>query len=102
MKEKSNVLNVPSASSPGLKICTEVLQAARLQEAQYKEKKWKIPGRGEVELGDIYGRVADYVQKFVSVGDVASQIDPLHFGLPWAAVRLVLVVSLRITIAHNH
>lgn len=32
------------------------------------------------------------VNKFVSVGDVAVNFDPVHAALPWAAVRFILVV----------
>jgi hypothetical protein len=33
------------------------------------------------------------LNKFLSVGDVAVNFDPIHAALPWAAVRFVLVVS---------
>lgn len=39
------------------------------------------------------------VNKFVSVGDVAVNFDPVHAALPWAAVRFILVVgSLRVVV----
>ena len=94
-KEKLAFHGVPSDTSSELKICQGVLQAAQRKPAGCKNKKWKIPGRGDVELSHVYGSVAESVQKFVSVGDVGSQIDPLHFGVPWAAVRLALLVSRR-------
>jgi hypothetical protein len=33
------------------------------------------------------------ISRFVSVGDVAVNFDPVHSALPWAAVRCVLTVS---------
>ncbi|KAI4122117.1 MAG: hypothetical protein LQ338_005993 [Usnochroma carphineum] len=39
---------------------------------------------------DIFGKIAKWIEKFVSIGDVAVQYDPAHAALPWAAVRFVL------------
>ena len=94
-KDKSAFLGVQSDTSPALRICQEILLVARHKQAECNDKRWKIPGHKDVELSHIYGSVAKSVQKFVGVGDVASQIDPLHFGIPWAAVRLALLVSQR-------
>jgi hypothetical protein len=38
-------------------------------------------------------KTVSVLNKFVSVGDVAVNFDPVHAALPWAAVRFVLVVS---------
>lgn len=38
-------------------------------------------------------KTAECVRRFVAVGDVAVQCDPLHAGLPWAALRFILQVS---------
>lgn len=38
-------------------------------------------------------KTVSVLKKFVSVGDVAVNFDPVHAALPWAAVRFVLVVS---------
>jgi hypothetical protein len=37
--------------------------------------------------------IVSVLNKFISVGDVAVNFDPVHAALPWAAVRFVLVVS---------
>ena len=29
----------------------------------------------------------------MDVGDIIAQVDPVHIGLPWAGIRLVLLVS---------
>ena len=39
------------------------------------------------------GKIVSVLKKFVAVGDVAINFDPVHAALPWAAVRFVLVVS---------
>jgi hypothetical protein len=38
-------------------------------------------------------KTVSVLNKFVSVGDVVVNFDPVHAALPWAAVRFVLVVS---------
>ena len=59
-----------------------------------KRLKLKIPGKkGEtIVLGDLYGKVVKWIQKFIAVGDTAVQFDPVHAALPWAAVRFILQV----------
>ena len=79
--------------SPELQICRDVLQVAKAQQAKHREKQWSLSWTRKINVGQVYGQVATYVQKFVGVGDNIAQCDPVHFGLPWAAVRLILTVS---------
>lgn len=79
--------------SPELQICRDVLQVARTQQTKHKEKQWSLSQTRKVNIGQVYGQVATCVQKFVGVGDNLAQLDPVHFALPWAAIRLVLTVS---------
>ncbi|KAF3922831.1 hypothetical protein ABW21_db0206744 [Orbilia brochopaga] len=59
------------------------------------EKAWKITWRNEkIILRDIAEKAVQWVQKFVIVGDIAMQCDPIHSALPWAAVRFVLKVAI--------
>jgi hypothetical protein len=46
----------------------------------------------ETGTSKILGQIASAVQDFVQIGDVIGQVDPLHAGLPWAGVRLILLV----------
>ena len=45
-------------------------------------------------IAHTYERIVNSVSKFVQVGDIVAQIDPVHVGLPWAGVRLVLQVCI--------
>ena len=72
--------------SESLKLCWDVLQLAQRKGRECKGKQW-------VRVGEIYESVAKWVQKFVQVGDLMAQVDPLHVGLPWAAIRFILLVS---------
>lgn len=36
------------------------------------------------------------LDRFKQVGDVASNADPVHVGLSWARIRLLLEVSIKL------
>ncbi|CCT63190.1 related to vegetatible incompatibility protein HET-E-1 [Fusarium fujikuroi IMI 58289] len=42
------------------------------------------------DLASYFDRMVHWLDKFKSIGDVASSFDPLHAALPWAAFRFVL------------
>jgi hypothetical protein len=35
-----------------------------------------------------------WLDRFKQVGDVASNADPVHVGLPWAGIRVLLDVGI--------
>lgn len=50
------------------------------------------------QLRKACNEIIKWVQKFVAIGDIISQLDPVHVGLPWAGIRAVLIV--RIWVGH--
>jgi hypothetical protein len=34
------------------------------------------------------------VDKYKSAGDVGANVDPVHIGLPWAGIRVILEVCI--------
>jgi len=40
----------------------------------------------------LLGRLVDVLDRIKQVGDIAVSADPIHAGLPWAAVRFLLTV----------
>jgi hypothetical protein len=48
--------------------------------------------RREVALRETADRVVALLERFKTVGDIAVNVDPVHTGLPWAAIRLLLQV----------
>lgn len=44
------------------------------------------------QLQHAYREIIQWVQKFVALGDMISQVDPVHIGLPWAGIRAILIV----------
>jgi hypothetical protein len=45
-------------------------------------------------LFDQVDKVVQLLDKFKAVGDVVANVDPVHVGLPWAAIRAVLEVCI--------
>jgi hypothetical protein len=41
-------------------------------------------------------KVLQLLDRFKSVGDVIANVDPVHVGLPWAGIRVILEVSIRL------
>ena len=38
-------------------------------------------------------KVVGWLNRFTAVGDVVANVDPVHMGLPWAGIRLLLEVK---------
>lgn len=56
------------------------------------KREWKLDDNDEaVSVRELFGKMVAWINKFKQVGDIATQYDPMHAALPWAAVRLVLV-----------
>lgn len=70
--------------------CMQILQAA---EAEKNGNKSGAAGPLRRKMKDAYNEIITWVQKFVALGDIISQVDPVHIGLPWAGVRAILVGS---------
>ncbi|KAL6716722.1 hypothetical protein ACLMJK_006290 [Lecanora helva] len=86
--------NTPSnAASPQVIVCKEVLDLVQEQEKRSQEKSWHLSGAGSLDVRKCFGQIASSVQKFVAVGDVLAQVDPVHVGLPWAAIRMTLILA---------
>jgi len=52
--------------------------------------KW---GDKEIDVQDTADRLLGWIAKFKEVGDIAVQYDPVHAALPWAGVRVILMVG---------
>ena len=70
-------------------LCREILQMAETKIAELENTTEKHTIR---QIRHAYKEIITWTQKFVAMGDIISQVDPLHIGLPWAGVRAVLIV----------
>ncbi|KAL9044615.1 MAG: hypothetical protein Q9214_002261 [Letrouitia sp. 1 TL-2023] len=100
----SEVFDLFAASneSPDLKAIAKLLQnESKAQGASLSTNEGK---KSELEKGagspfkrqlrHAYDEVVTWTEKFVTLGDVISQADPVHIELPWAGVRAVLIISI--------
>ena len=69
------------------------LAAANNQKKSCEAKRWKWTIRGhEVSLQDVADKTIFWLGRCKDAGDVAVNADPIHAGLPWAGLRLILEV----------
>lgn len=61
--------------------------AARKQKTICEDKKWPASDKAD--------KVLLWLDRFKFVGDVIANVDPVHVGLPWAGIRMLLEVCLR-------
>lgn len=66
--------------------------ASDLQERCRSTKlSWTYKGR-QVYLSEKVDKIMQFVDKLKAVGDIVANVDPVHVGLPWAGVRVILEV----------
>nr|POF06990.1 vegetative incompatibility protein het-e-1 [Quercus suber] len=59
--------------------------AAETQKQICEDRSW--PGR------DILDKMLCWLDRFKFAGDIAANVDPIHFGLPWAGIRILLEIA---------
>lgn len=68
--------------------------AAKEKQRYCIEKRWKFTfGRRTVDLKEEADKVVGWLDRFKAVGDIVPNVDPMHVGLPWAGIRLLLEVK---------
>lgn len=68
-------------------------EICRQQQEDHKKKSWKCRFAGhDLNLQTTLENWVNFFNKIKQIGDVAVNVDPLHAGLPWAAIRLVITV----------
>ena len=74
------------------------LAAAKEKQQDCDAKRWTFTFAGRtVTLREEADKVVHWLDRLKDVGDIAASADPIHVGLPWAGVRLLLEVRLSIT-----
>ncbi|KAH7195473.1 ankyrin repeat-containing domain protein [Fusarium oxysporum] len=76
-------------------ILAAALEAAENRKATSLRKRWKFKrSNGEVVIiRDVLEKIAKWIDSFKAVGDAAVQFDASNASLPWAAVRLLLQMT---------
>ncbi|KAF5695680.1 ankyrin repeat-containing protein [Fusarium denticulatum] len=58
-----------------------------------QEKSWKVTfGGRRIVLRDVLAKTVTWLDSFKAIGDLVSQADPVHAGIPWSAIKIVLSV----------
>ena len=71
----------------------QALAAAEGKQGQCLEKRWRVTfGGREFVLKEEADKVIRWLHRVKDVGDVIVNVDPVHAGLPWAGIRLLLEV----------
>lgn len=70
-------------------LCREILHMAETKKSELGNSAEKPLMR---QMRHAYDEIITWTQKFVVLGDIVSQVDPVHIGLPWAGIRAVLIV----------
>ena len=71
----------------------DALTAAKEKQRCCIEKKWTCTfGGRSITLKDEAEKILGWLDRFKAVGDIAANADPVHAGLPWAGIRLLLEV----------
>jgi hypothetical protein len=61
---------------------------------EMKSKEWELRWRGKsVKVREQVDRIVKVVKVFKDLGSTAAPLDPIHAGLPWAGVCVLLSVS---------
>ena len=71
------------------RLCSEVLKMAESKRSELAYSGEKPLVR---QMRHAYEEIITWTHKFVTLGDVISQVDPVHIGLPWAGIRAFLIV----------
>ena len=70
-----------------------ILEAAKEKQKICVDKRWTFTAWGHtVRLREEADKVILWLDRFKTVGDIAVNADPIHAGLPWAGIRVLLEV----------
>lgn len=83
---------LPTSSDIDLAL-KQALVAAKEKRRLCEEKRWTFTFAGQaVTLKDEASKVVHWLDRVKAVGDIVVNINPVHAGLPWAGIRLLLEV----------
>ncbi len=72
-----------------LDIKEKMEEMVKLKMDELKNKEWSL---GNIIIRDQVNRILKVVQFAKAFGSTAATLDPVHAGLPWAAVCMILPV----------
>jgi hypothetical protein len=93
-RERGTIEEHIIATTNGINSALEqALNAAQMKQNLCENKRWTFTFGGHtVTLREEADKVLLWLDRFKQVGDIAVNVDPIHAGLPWAGIRLLLEV----------
>jgi hypothetical protein len=83
---------VPNTTDIDL-ILEKAITATKDKQSVCNSQRWTFTFRGQqIILREKADALAKWLHRFAQIGDVAANADPVHAGLPWAGIRLILEV----------
>ncbi|KAM0168541.1 hypothetical protein ACHAPF_010881 [Botrytis cinerea] len=74
-------------------VLDDVYKLAKEKQRTCENKRWKFSyGKHRVVLRDVAEKVTSRLGRLTQIGDIIANVDPIHVGLPWAGIRLLLQV----------
>lgn len=81
-----------STVAPWPEQVVEICKQRQSEEGRKRRWKFRLAGH-DFALGDMLDNIVKLLEKIKIAGDIAVNADPIHAGLPWAAVRILLTVG---------
>lgn len=63
----------------------DILESVERRKQECIDKQWTVSRRGTknaIVLRDVFAKIAVWISKFMVVGDIVVQYDPVHAALP--------------------
>ena len=85
--------SIDFSTSSKLDILQKTLETAEQKKQLCLWKGWKFEKNGkQIILRDVVEKIIKWLDRFKTIGDITTQIDPVHAVLPWICVRFLLQV----------
>ena len=81
---------IPKGLSSEWWLCTEVISLVEAKQSALANESDKPFFR---PLQRACSGILQWSQKFMALGDIISQVDPVHVGLPWAGLKAIMIAS---------
>jgi len=86
-----------------LDVLQKLLATVKQAEEENAAKPCKVKlGNTEIDVREKAQAFMGWLNKFKEIGDIVVQYDPVHAALPWAGVRLILMVCDPLPFAQWH
>ncbi|TEY50625.1 hypothetical protein BOTCAL_0275g00140 [Botryotinia calthae] len=95
-KEDANEIKLDPTRTDYLDILQDIHNLATKKKEVCIQKAWKYKKSDgtTVIIRDLFEKILVWVNKVKDIGDIIVSYDPGHAALPWAAVRLLLTITI--------